>query len=217
VRLAVSDTGPGIPADIRARVFEAFFTTKPVGEGTGLGLSLCRSIVEEHGGTIEVQSEEGVGTTFVISLPVTRPSAAPAAGAAEMTLPAVGPHAILIVDDEVGLADVMAEALQRDGHTADIAVNGALALEMLDRKRYDAVLSDTKMPVLDGESFYTELQRRHPHLSRRIVFVTGDVLSPEKREFLARTGAPFLAKPFDLDEVRRLVHRVLARPAPGGA
>jgi signal transduction histidine kinase len=82
VRLEVTDTGPGIPADVRAKIFEPFFTTKPVDEGTGLGLSLCRSIVEEHGGTIDVQSEPGRGTTFVIELPVAAPAApaAPTAG-----------------------------------------------------------------------------------------------------------------------------------------
>src|SRR5207237_4329645 len=70
VRLAIADTGPGIPAAIRAKIFEPFFTTKPPGEGTGLGLSLCRGIVEEHGGTIGVESEPGQGTTFLIRLPV---------------------------------------------------------------------------------------------------------------------------------------------------
>jgi signal transduction histidine kinase len=213
VRLAVGDTGPGIPAGVRARIFEAFFTTKPAGEGTGLGLSLCRSIIEEHGGTIAVESVEGTGTTFVIDLPVTRPPAARAAAEVVENLPPVGSRAILIVDDEVAIADVVAEALERDGHTADIAANGLLALEMLERKSYDAVLSDTKMPLLDGESFYEELERKHPRLARRILFLTGDVLSREKREFLVHTGAPFLAKPFDLDEVRRLVHRILARTA----
>jgi two-component system NtrC family sensor kinase len=212
VRLTMTDTGPGIPAEIQARIFEAFFTTKPAGEGTGLGLSLCRSIVEEHGGSIAMESTEGAGTTFIIELPVTAPPAGRAGGAAAETVPAVGPRRILIVDDEIAIADVVAEAVELDGHTADIATNGLHALEMLSRQTYDAVISDTKMPLLDGESFYTELVRRFPRLSQRIVFVTGDVLSREKREFLAQTGAPFLAKPFDLDEVRRTVHRVLAQP-----
>jgi two-component system NtrC family sensor kinase len=211
VRLEVSDTGPGIPSEIQARIFEAFFTTKAAGEGTGLGLSLCRGIVEEHGGTIAVESMVGEGTTFVIDLPVTAPPAVTPGAAPAEALPPVGRRRILIVDDEVALADVVAEAVERDGHTADIAANGAVALEMLAGQAYDAVLSDTKMPVLDGESFYTELRRRHPGLSRRLIFITGDVLSREKRDFLAQTGAPFLTKPLDLDEVRRVLHRILAR------
>jgi two-component system NtrC family sensor kinase len=210
VRLAVSDTGPGIPAAIQARIFEAFFTTKPAGEGTGLGLSLCHSIVEEHGGTITLESAEGTGTTFILDLPVTAaPAAGPGTAAAE-TLPAVGSRRILVVDDEVAIADLVAEAVELDGHRADIAANGVLALEMLGRQTYDAVVSDSKMPLLDGESFYTEILRRFPRLRQRVIFLTGDVLSREKREFLVQTGAPFLAKPFDVDEVRRTVHRVLA-------
>jgi CheY-like chemotaxis protein len=84
------------------------------------------------------------------------------------------------------------------------------ALEMLGQRSYDMILSDTKMPKLDGEHFYTEIARRYPALRRRIVFVTGDILSREKREFLERIGAPHLTKPCDLREVRQLVHRMLA-------
>jgi CheY-like chemotaxis protein len=85
-----------------------------------------------------------------------------------------------------------------------------MALEMLARQPYDLIISDTKMPRLDGETFYAELQRRFPQLRDRIIFLTGDVLSADKREFLERTGAPALAKPCDLNEIRRTVHRLLA-------
>jgi CheY-like chemotaxis protein len=209
VRLEVADTGPGIPADLQAKIFEAFFTTKPAGEGTGLGLSLCRSIIEEHGGTISVQSEPGGGTTFTIELPVVVAAAETAEAEPIESLPPVGRRRILIVDDEVAIADVVAEAIERDGHKADIAVNGALALDMLGREPYDAVVSDTKMPAMDAEIFHAELVRRFPALRARVIFITGDVLSREKREFLDRTGAPFLTKPFAIDDVRRALHRLL--------
>jgi len=88
---------------------------------------------------------------------------------------------------------------------------------MLGKRSYDMILSDTKMPKLDGEHFYAEIERRFPRLRHRIVFVTGDILSREKREFLQRTGAPHLLKPFDLREVRQLVHRMLAAAGPEGA
>ena len=87
---------------------------------------------------------------------------------------------------------------------------------MLGKRSYDMILSDTKMPKLDGEHFYAEIERRFPRLRRRIVFVTGDILSREKREFLQRIGAPHLLKPFDLREVRQLVHRILADAGPEG-
>ncbi|PYN41686.1 MAG: hypothetical protein DMD95_18770, partial [Candidatus Rokuibacteriota bacterium] len=109
--LEVIDTGPGIPAEIQSRIFEPFFTTKPQGEGTGLGLSLCRRMLEEHEGTITVESEVGRGTTFRIELPVvSRPTASLAAGEYE-PLPPIAGKAILIVDDEPDLAATLAEAL----------------------------------------------------------------------------------------------------------
>ncbi|PYM84798.1 MAG: hypothetical protein DME13_11925 [Candidatus Rokuibacteriota bacterium] len=211
VRLEIADIGPGIPADVRAKIFEPFFTTKPVGEGTGLGLSLCRDIVTDHHGTIEVDSEPGRGTRFVIELPVETAPPAPATSAAAAP-PAARPGRVLIVDDEPAVAEALSEAIRREGHEVDIAGNGAEALDRLAARPYDLIVSDTKMPVLDGESFYRELAKRQPALRERIVFLTGDVLGREKREFLEGTGAPFLTKPCDLDELRRVIARLLASP-----
>jgi signal transduction histidine kinase len=212
VFIEVTDSGPGISAEIQARIFEPFFTTKPQGEGTGLGLSLCRRTLEEHGGTITVQSEVGRGATFRLELPVVARPTPVREDAASASLPPVAGKAILIVDDEADIAATLAEALQGDGHQIGIADNGAMALEMLERRAYDLILSDTKMPRMDGEHFYAEVERRFPQLRRRIVFVTGDILNREKRAFLERTGAPHLLKPFDLPEVRQLVHRMLVDP-----
>jgi len=216
VRLEVTDTGPGIPAEIRARIFEPFFTTKPPGEGTGLGLSLCRGIVEEHGGTLTVESEIGQGTTFRVELPAqSPPTPAPTAVDFESPPPTAG-KTILVVDDERDLAATLAAALRADGHQVEVADHGAVALEMLERRTYDLILSDTKMPVLDGERLYAELERRFPSLTSRIVFLTGDALSLEKRGWLERTGAPHLLKPFDLWKMRQLVNRLLAELESAG-
>jgi two-component system NtrC family sensor kinase len=214
VRLAIADTGPGIPAEIRAKIFEPFFTTKPPGEGTGLGLSLCRGIVEEHGGTIGVESEPGRGTTFLIRLPVVpRPTVEAAPDIAEAPLVAVGPKTILIVDDEAEIAAILVEALERDGYHTETSENGVDALRRLEERAYDLVLSDTKMPVMDGIELYREMERRFPKLQRRIIFVTGDVLDTEKQHFIESTGVPILTKPFDLSEVRRVVRRRLVDAA----
>ena len=219
VRLEIADTGPGIPPDIQAKIFEPFFTTKPPGQGTGLGLSLCQGIVEEHGGTITVVSGAGVGAVFHIEFPLPAPAPpgppTPAAGApVSSALPPIGAKAILVVDDEVEIAGVLAEALERLGHHVEVASGGGRALELLTQRAYDLVISDTKMPGVDGVALYGEIARRFPVLRERVVFLTGDVLDPEKRAFIERTGAPFLTKPFDVQEVRRVVHQVLARDAP---
>ena len=210
VHLDIADTGPGIPAEIRARIFEPFFTTKPAGQGTGLGLSLCRGIVEEHGGAIVVESEPGRGTTFAITLPVVpRPLDAGEPTAVEAPAP-VGSKVILVVDDERDLAELLVEELQGDGHQVEIAANGVEALRRLERQAFDLVVSDTKMPLMDGVDLYREIERRFPALRNRIIFVTGDVLDAEKRRFLESTGAPFLTKPFDLSDVRNVVRRQLS-------
>ena len=217
VTLEVADTGPGIPSEIRSRIFEPFFTTKPAGKGTGLGLSLCLAIVEGHGGVIRVESQAGQGALFVVELPVVAP---PAVGLQGPTSEAAAPapvrgKLILVVDDEPQVAGLLAEMLTLEGHKVDTAADGGIALDKLRGATYDLILSDIRMPELDGPGLYRKLERGHPELARRIIFFTGDVLSPETREFLERTGVPRLSKPFVLDEVRRAVQQAL-RAEPGG-
>jgi two-component system sensor histidine kinase/response regulator len=216
IHLEIADTGPGIPPEIRARIFEPFFTTKGPREGTGLGLSLCQGIVEDHGGIITLESEIGRGTRFVVTLPVV-PRPAGAGDAAAVAAPPVGPRTVLVVDDEADLADVLIEELRRDGHRVEFAPNGAEALAWLERQAFDLVLSDTKMPIMDGVQFYREVERRFPSLRRRVIFVTGDALDPEKRQFLESLEMPFLIKPFDFSAVRDLMRRRLADADGAGA
>ena len=210
VRLAIADTGPGIPAELQSKIFEPFFTTKPAGEGTGLGLSLCRNIIGEHGGTITVESRLGQGTTFVIELPVSTRTSSAVEGDNGSRLTPVAAKRLLVVDDEPDIAGVLSEILRDAGHRVDVAADGNAALHLLARTTYDLVLSDTRMPGLDGVGFYREVQRRFPALVGRLIFVSGDSLSREKQEFLDSTGVPHLSKPFDVQEVRRLVHQRLS-------
>ena len=209
VRIEVADSGPGIPPENLGRIFEPFFTTKPEGEGTGLGLALVRGIVEGHGGTITVESRPGEGTRFVIELPLgTPPDSSDELDAVDATLPVPG-KTILVVDDEPAVAMLLAEALSRDGYKIDMAANGAVALRMLAARSYDLIISDSGMPGLGGCELYREIERREPHLTRRFVFVTGDILNSRTRAFLARTGAPQLEKPFTVESVKRVVRRAL--------
>jgi signal transduction histidine kinase len=209
--LEVTDTGPGISPEIQAQIFEPFFTTKPLGQGTGLGLSLCRGIVEAHGGVIRVESKPGQRTIFVVELPVPGlPGVEPPAETPELGPPSCGKR-ILVVDDEPEVAEVLAELLAADDHRVDTAQNGMVALGKLQERAYDLVLSDIRMPELDGPGLYREIERRYPRLARRVVFLTGDTLSANIREYLEKIGRPSLSKPFAVEEVRRAVQSALER------
>jgi two-component system, NtrC family, sensor kinase len=207
VSLDVEDSGPGISAEIRDRIFEPFFTTKPVGQGTGLGLSLCHGIVESHGGTLSLVSEPAHGAIFRVELPVVAPPSTQGKWGVEAPAVVKGKR-ILVVDDERLVLQLLREMLGADHHTVDTVADGTQALEQLRRTSYDLILSDVRMPYLDGPGLYRALERRLPDLCRRFVLMTGDVLSAEIQTFLEQTGVPGLSKPFDRGEVRRVIQLV---------
>jgi len=210
VILMVADTGPGIPAELQARIFEPFFTTKPPGQGTGLGLSLCQGIIDSHGGTIRVESLPGRGAVFIVELPVgTRQTETATPSDAPGTQPPVMHKRILVLDDEPDVVEILAEMLSTDGHLVDTATSGAMALDKLRQHAYDLILSDLRMPETDGPAFYRALRHLHPALCQRVIFLTGDRLSPESRAFLERTALPTLGKPVTLTELRSAVGQVL--------
>jgi PAS domain S-box-containing protein len=204
-RLVVADNGPGVGREIRSRIFDPFFTTKSDGAGTGIGLSMCLSIVTAHGGTIAVEETPGGGATFVVDLPLQLADAPAAAPAPPPE--AIEPRSlrILVVDDEPEIADMLAEMLRTAGHGVETAGNGRQALDRLAAAAFDLVLSDLRMPVMDGPSLHNEIKARHPAMADRIAFVTGDTLSPRLRRFLVETAVPCLEKPFTADEVLALV------------
>jgi CheY-like chemotaxis protein len=181
---------------------------KPAGQGTGLGLSLCQGIVESHGGAIRVLSGPGQGAVFRVELPVTR-SAALATSDKPLTVPRISGKTMLVVDDEPDVAGLLVDLLTVDGNFVDTAGNGLIALERLRDRTYDLILSDLRMPALDGPGLYREIERRHPDLVPRVVFLTGDTLGPESRDFVARSGVRSVVKPFLIDEVRRIVWEAL--------
>jgi len=208
VLFAVADTGPGISSEVQGRIFEPFFTTKPVGQGTGLGLSLCQGIVERHGGSIRVASQPGHGAVFSIELPVDLRETATSEAARPASLQPIREKTILIVDDDRDVAETLGDLLQVDGHHVELVANGTLALEKLQSQTYDLILSDVRMPDTDGPRLYTQLERQHPELLRRVAFLTGDTLSAETSEFLERTRVPTMAKPFTLEQVRQVLQQV---------
>jgi CheY-like chemotaxis protein len=210
VILKVADSGPGIPQDVQRRVFDPFFTTKPQGEGSGLGLPLCRNIVEGHGGAIRLVSEPGHGTTVSVVLPVavsdTQTLEAPPEPVDPMRRQG---RTILLIDDELTMQRALKRLLQHRGHEVTTAANGQEGLTALETRSYDIILCDMRMPTLDGPEFYHELERRHPHLLSRIIFLTGDVMSPESEAFFARVDCLRLEKPFKAQEVWRVIEQVV--------
>jgi two-component system NtrC family sensor kinase len=209
VTLAVTDTGPGVPPVLQARIFEPFFTTKPVGIGTGLGLSLCRGIIERHGGTITVTSQPGQGATFCVELPVEAVCATAPVSPERDRVPAVPHKSILIIDDEPSIASGLKRLLSRDGYIVETVANGHLALTKLRERSYDLLLSDMRMPEIDGPRLYRTLERQYPHLLRRVIFLTGDTLNPETKMFLDHSAVPCLTKPCTVAEIRRAIQQVL--------
>ena len=218
VELSVEDNGPGVPDEIRARVFEPFVTTKEPGRGTGLGLSICRQILADHGGEISFRDREGGGTVFTLRLPV--PSGeellALELPAPVPELPAVPGRSVLVVDDEPELADVVARVLREDGDRVEVAVEGERALALVRERAFDLVVADFEMERVKGDELYQALCEARPKDRPRILFVTGDLLNPKVLRFLERTKSPYLAKPFDVAELRQAARRLLSAETQGG-
>ena len=156
-----------------------------------------------------MESQPGQRTAFVVELPV--PGLPGVEPRTETLEPGLSPRGkrILIVDDEPEVAEVLAELLTADDHHVDTAMNGRLALGRLRECTYDLVLSDVRMPELDGPGLYREIERRYPDLAKRVIFLTGDTLSANIREYLDKIGRPSLSKPFAMEEVRRVVQSAL--------
>jgi CheY-like chemotaxis protein len=172
--------------------------------------------MEEHHGRISVDSPPGGGASLTIELPRAAPSETrPAAPAAAEEAPAPPRHAILIVDDEPPIRALLKEVLSLDGHEVDTASTAVEALDNLARRSYDAVISDVRMPGMDGREFYQATLERDAALARRVIFISGDTVSRETRAFIEAADVPFLAKPFTVRDVREVVSAVIAAESPG--
>ncbi len=209
VRLTFHDDGPGMAPETLRRIFDPFFTTKETGEGTGLGLTICYGIMEDHGGRIWAESQPGRGTSFTVELPILEGAQAPS-GPEEQPEPAAGGRSFLVVDDEESIRRLLGSILRDDGHHVDTAGNGKEALEHLAHRRYDVIVTDIKMPDMDGRSLYQRLLDTDPELARRTIFITGDTVNPDTRDFLRSVTNPCLPKPFGVREVRETIGQVLA-------
>jgi len=209
--LTVADNGPGITPHLKARVFEPFFTTKPTGVGTGVGLAVSLGIVEAHGGTLAVDRAPGGGAMFTIRLPLGEK--APRGPRAPAPAKSVGEahYRILIVDDEPEIRDTLCEILTGAGHDVAVAASGREALKRMTIEPYDVIVTDIRMPDLDGRALYQEIRERWPGKAGRVVFITGDTLASTLRDFVSASGRPVIEKPFLPADVRRVVAELVAR------
>lgn len=205
VLVEISDTGPGMSSEVQARLFTPFFTTKPAGVGTGLGLSICHRIVTGFGGSIEVASEPGQGSTFRISLRPARGAEVEAAAVETHGLAAQRIGKILVIDDE----PMIGKAVQRTLGEHDVVVTHQ-ASEGLARitggERFDVILCDLMMPQMTGMELYAELRDRAPEQAARMIFLTGGAFTTRARAFLDETPNQRIEKPFDTAHLRALIN-----------
>jgi signal transduction histidine kinase/ActR/RegA family two-component response regulator len=216
VRVEISDTGHGIAPEDLGRIFDPFYTTKPVGIGTGLGLWICHSIIANLGGAIAVESQLGRGTTFRIALPAAEPDAAVAAPPADEPI-TWNAGRILIIDDDDEVA--AAVGLLFDGCEVVTVRSGEAALAALAHGEFDWIFCDLLMPDVSGMDVYHRLREERPGVEERVVFMTGGAFTPRARAFVDRLANPVLQKPFGAPELAaalRLRNRALRarRPTP---
>ena len=210
VVVEVKDTGPGIPAEILGRVFDPFFTTKAVGDGTGLGLSICHNIVTSLGGSIDVDSVVGVGTTFRVSLPA-------ATSAPRTPVPSVKPPPaprrgkILVIDDEPMIGTSIRRLLGAH-HDVEAVTRAHEALDRLEAGTlYDVILCDLMMPEMSGMDFHQAIAERHPALVDRMLFLTGGTFTSRAREFVEQRPERVTQKPFRAPALRAMIDSVMSR------
>jgi CheY-like chemotaxis protein len=209
VVIEVSDNGPGIAPEVLPRIFESFYTTKPRGMGTGLGLPISLGIVRGLGGEIAVETRPGQGTTFRVRLPAGEPSAATAVTPAPEATPVRGVtrRRILAVDDEALLLKAYRRMLS-DAHDLTTALGGLEALRMLGQDAaFDVILCDLQMPEMSGMELHAAVRQQFPALADRFVFVTGGAFSGDARRFLEESVAVVLHKPFRIEDLLKVVDR----------
>jgi len=209
ITLSVSDNGPGIPASDLSHIWDPFWSTREEGEGTGLGLSVVHSIVVSHGGTIEVASVPSIRTRFVITLPlaadVTPPDIRPG-GARPDRRVAARPLDLLVVDDEAVIRELLSRFFATRGHAVMTAQDGAHALRLAEQSTFDVVISDLRMPGMNGLELIRQLRPLPSCANTRFMISTGDATAlPLRRDDASMAGVVVVNKPYDVDALCDLV------------
>ncbi len=209
LRLTVSDTGHGMEASVRERIFDPYFTTKEVGEGTGMGLAVVQGILKSHGGAISVYSEPGQGTSFHIILPKLEGSSVAMVAADEIA--SRGTERILFVDDEEMLAMLGKELLESLGYSVTVSMNSREALHLFRSapEDFDLVITDMTMPGLNGKEFARELMAVRPDIP--IILCTG--FSERINEMQAKECGikEYIMKPYAKNSLNKVIRKVLTK------
>jgi signal transduction histidine kinase/CheY-like chemotaxis protein len=209
IRISFKDDGRGIAQENLEKIFEPFFTTRQVGQGTGLGLSVCYGIVTEHSGRIYAESKPGKGASFIVELPVITEDK-------QLQLPELSAPEqqkqtgakVLVVDDEPVVREFISKVLTAEGHQVEAVDNAEDALELVRNKMFRIILLDIKMPGMSGIDLYKRFQKIAPSLARKVIFVTGDVMGTRTTAFLSKAKSPYITKPFNANQLKIAINRV---------
>ena len=225
VYVTFADNGPGVPEELQARIFEPFFTTREVGHGQGMGLAIVYGVVTHHGGRTWVETNAEGGATFAIELPIrgttSEPARSSAAAPAAARVPTVTSAArahpervtgrILVVDDEGPVRALTSEILGATGYTVRSAADGIEALRLIEEEPFDLIVTDLRMPGMDGATLYRQIVERWPSLEQRVLFVTGDIEGEPNAESLDSASVCYLEKPFTTRQLVAAVRECMTR------
>jgi PAS domain S-box-containing protein len=213
IQVDIIDNGPGIPPKFQDKIFDPFFTSKEVGQGAGLGLSISYGIVKEHGGELALDTAYDGGTRFIVELPVGegRNDKKPQFENVFREGAPFSKPKILVVDDEETILELSVDILENKGYDVDTALNGEVARDMIESNSYDLVVADIRMPgTLSGIDLFYWVKKNVPGFEDRIVFATGDLVAEDTQKFLSETKRPCLSKPFEMSEYLNTVRAAIA-------
>lgn len=210
ILVSVENNGPSIPKSQHSRVFEPYFTTKEVVGGTGIGLTLSHQILRSHGGQITLDRTYYSGVRFLIEIPCGEETPLGAPDVTKLASNTETSARVLIVDDEVDVADMNAEVLTRAGYDVAVANTAQHGLELIKTSSYDLIISDLNMPEIDGRGLFETIKNDFPEMANRIGFVTGDTMGKASQAFLIEADQPYLEKPTSPMELRTFVEGLLS-------
>ena len=215
IAVTISDDGLGIAPENLDKIFDAFFSTKRPGGGSGLGLTICLAVVKEHGGNIEVKSSPGQGAAFRVLLPYAEIAAPPAPSAREALVSSpssagIQGHSALVIDDEEAIREVVQEGLGVRGMKVESASSAEEALEWLEKTSCEIAICDFNLPGLSGPQLFEKLHASGRASVPRFVFMTGELPDPAIVAAFGKKGAYILQKPFHISDLAKLLTELLA-------